>query len=482
MTSQRVTRHAGDRWRRGRIGVVLLALVLVAAACSSSSDGDKAAAGTTTTGKKTTSKLTGDAFPKTAWQGVTADSIKIGVPYLNLSDAMETDESSSTFRGRIKDHFDAILTAWRAEGVLPINGRDIELAFRPYNGSPEQQRAACVGMANDDRVAFVTAQFLFPVGAECVAGEHKIPLLLSDTASDAMLERTHPYMFTLGTSQERILRNLPHWADAEGILQRDGQKAVVGIYLTDDPALRGMFDENFVAQLKELGYPDPVFATTSGEQAAADANLAVQRFRAGKVGVVFLQDGRADFTKAAAAQGATWSYIDSDLNFGTTDASTVSYDAGQWSRSRLITVRHGGETTAGLKRTAKQAECADRYQAYSAKLHDKDPDYYPAGGWKLEDNSFHLQVAYHACDLMDTLRSALERTGPNVFPDSLVAALEQLDHLTFARTLDGSFTADKHDAANFFRELEWKQKCPVSAGNLVSCYAAVGEQQPFFVP
>lgn len=479
MTS-RVTRHAGARRRRGTILVV--ALALVAAACSSSG-GDEAADGTNKTAEKTTSsKLTGDAFPKTAWQGVTDDSIKIGVPYLDLSDAMENDESSSTFRGRIKDHFEAILTAWRAEGTLPINGRDIKIALRPYNGSPEQQRAACVGMANDDRVAFVTAQFLFPVGAECVAAEHKVPLLLSDTTSDAILDRTHPYMFSLGTSQERILRNLPHWADAEGILERDGQKLVVGVYLTADPALRGMFDENFVTQLKELGYPDPVFATTSGEQAAADANLAVQRFRAGKVGVVFLQDGRADFTKAAAAQRATWSYIDSDVNFGTTDASTVSYDAAQWSRSRVVTIRHGGESTAGLKRTAKQAECADRYRAYTATLHDKDPDYYPAGGWNLEDNSFHLQVAYHACDLMDTLLSALDRTGPNLFPDSFIAALEQLDHMTFARTLDGSFTADKHDAANFFREMEWKQKCPVDAGNLVSCYAVVGEQQPFFVP
>ncbi len=480
---------------RFRLAGSLLALALLAAACGDD-DSDEAAETTTTTEAEPTGGdtdddaagggLIGDDFAAGEWQGVTDDTIRIGVPWLFLGDAAVEDPSFSLFHGRITDHFDAALARYREEGRLPAHGRDIEIVSMSYSAAPEEQRAACVALVQDEQVAFVTASFLFPVGFECVAAENSVPVLLSDSTTEAILDRSFPFGFANGASQERLLRNLPNWADSAGLLADDaGESSVVGIYRSDDPTTAELMQETFVAQLVELGHPEPVVATFAEAEDPATADLAVQQFLAADVDIVLLTDDRANFLQAASTQGAQWDYLDSDFQFGTTDSGTQGYPADQYERVQAMTVRHGGEPASGLGRTPEQQECADGYQDYTAGLAAED-DYYPAEGWQPEDNTFHLQSLYHACDLMETTISMLEAVGPNLTGETVVAGYESLGGpIEWARTLQGGFSTDQHHGADFFRILSWAAECPGDAGNLTSCFY-IDEQnvepQPFFVP
>lgn len=476
-----------------RLAGILLALALLGAACGDDDDSADAAETTTTTeGEPTDGDQTsgegfiGDDFAAGEWQGVTDDTIRIGVPWLFLGDAGENDPSFSTFHGRIIDHFDSALARFREEGRLPVHGRDIEIVSMSYSAVPEEQRAACVALVQDEEVAFVTASFLFPVGFECVAAENSVPVLLSDSTTEAILDRSFPFGFANGASQERLLRNLPNWADSAGLLTDDaGDSRVVGIYRSDDPTTADLMQETLVDQLVELGHPEPEVATFTELEDPATADLAVQQFLAADVDIVILTDDRANFLQAASTQGAEWDYLDSDFQFGTTDAGTQGYPADQYERVHAMTVRHGGEPASGLGRTPEQQECADDYRDYTAGLAAED-DYYPADGWQPEDNTFHLQSLYHACDLMETTMAMLEAVGPNLTGETAVAGFESLGGpIEWARTLPGGFSPDQHHGADFFRILNWAAECPGDAGNLTSCFYIEEqnvEPQPFFVP
>src|SRR5207253_6791872 len=129
--------------------------------------------------------------------------------------------------GDVPKQWNALREGWKRQGLIPINGRDVRLVFEKYNVTDLQdQHRACIALINDDKAFAVVGVAYFAVGADCVAREFHTPLLTSDGVPDSAMTRGAPYLFSLGMSEGRLLRNLVHWADARGALK--GKK--IGVY------------------------------------------------------------------------------------------------------------------------------------------------------------------------------------------------------------------------------------------------------------
>lgn len=410
---------------------------------------------------------TGANFPAVDERGVTEDGVTMGIA---LMDTGPLGYAGYDY-GQPEDAYEALLAAWEREGRLPVHGRDLNFVYRQYSVlSEEEQRAACTSLIQDQDAFMVASAVLFRVGGECVTIENETPLLISDALNESILERGHPYAFSLAMSDDRTLRNLAHFAHDGDLLT-----GPMGIYYNDSsPAERDLLHRNFVAQLNELGYELAAEATTDTDDASANDALAVRQFQQAGVEVAFLFTSREGFTQAAGGQGYEPRYVDSDYNYGTTDTGVENVNGAQWHQTMAITGRRGGEQEAGLPPTPEQATCAENYLRYIRETYPDDQQQQQQAEEGMSDrNSFRSQMVMHSCDIGNSLLLALERTGPNLTHESFIAGLETFRDVPLARSGNAGFTADKHHGVDTFRTLQWLQGC--------RCYQAVDDFGQLYV-
>ena len=360
--------------------------------------------------------------------------------------------------------WDAILDGWKRQGLMPVNGRTVQFVYRKYNVTDNaEQRAACVALVDDDKVFMVDAiEFFYQQGAECVAREHRTPLLTAEGPSDEVFARSNPYMFALHLSTSSILRNWVHWADAVGLLR--GKK--IGIYHLDDAVVQDQVDRNVKGELAKLGYPAPVEASTRDNLGGPEDAIAVQRFRTAGVNVVMLMTSRAGFQQQAAGQAYKPQYTDSDWDGGTSDALTSTYPADQFEGSLAPSEWKRGEPAAGYPLSAAEEACVTNYERYSGhKVARPGPSGHESAEWAF---------VVVACDEAKVLLQALQTAGRNLTPATFVAALESIRKMQLIRFSDVTFGPGKHAGADLLRTLKWSRGC--------TCWRAAGPFQPLFTP
>ena len=56
-----------------------------------------------------------------------------------------------------------------------------------------------------------------------VAREFRTLLITGDGPSDEVFKRSDPFLFSIGTSDSRLIRNMVHWAEQRGVRMRRGR-------------------------------------------------------------------------------------------------------------------------------------------------------------------------------------------------------------------------------------------------------------------
>ena len=406
----------------------------------------------------------GDTGPTGPVRGVTADKIKIGiaVPDLRAIGALGPGYD----QGDLAGHARALLQSLKREGAIPVHGRDVEFVYRSYNIiDANAQRAACVGLVQDEKVFAVIAIHSFAVGSECVAREFQTLLLTTDApssdGSDAAYARA-PLMFTLQMSLSRLMRNWPHWANQRGLLK--GKK--IGLYYGSDQAARRLVEDELIGQLAALGHK-PVAKVTTGQTTTGGPqdSVAVQQFRSAGVDLAMLvvsSIAATNFMQQAEGQGYRPSYIDNDLAFATTDTAAGTKPVPQYGGSYAMTGMRFGEWKSGKGIPPQAADCQRRAAI---------------GGDKVDPNGRDAEwiAMNQICDEVDVLLRALQAAGRNLSTPALVAALESnIENVPMGIHGNVTFAPGKHSGVDQQRTIQYKGEC--------RCWKVVTDFAPLPVP
>lgn len=259
------------------------AALLLLVGCTSGSDGNAATA-TTAAGSET---VTGPA------PGVTADTIKVGITYIDFEPIKDLTKIR---HGDYPGSYKALIDDLNAKGG--IHGRKVVPVFAPVSPiGTDSADAACVKLTQDEKVFVVMGYFqddtiLCPVEAHETA-------VLGGTMTTERLARAKAPWFTTdpgGDSDQDAIRTLAEKGELTGKL---------GVVATNkgEQALHGEAEP----LLKELGVtPTDVAVIDAPEDDAAAQNAAVQviaeRFRSKGIKKVLVY-GQAGITWANGAAG-----------------------------------------------------------------------------------------------------------------------------------------------------------------------------------
>jgi ABC-type branched-subunit amino acid transport system substrate-binding protein len=379
--------------------------------------------------------------------------IGVGVPSLGALAALGPNYDF----GDPRAHMAALLAAWKRAGLVPVNGHDVEFVYRTYSiVSADEQKAACAGWVKDDRVFAVFALQYFFADA-CPAVQHDVPFVTASDYEQSLMDRGAPYLFTLSSTTDRILRNWAHWADGAGLLR--GKR--IGLYYrgtnTAVPALK--------QELAKLGATVVEEVTTDNDATgSAQEGIAVQRFRASRVDVAWLvvsAINQTNFMQQAQAQGYRPAYLAADLFSSTTDTATGTYPPDQYEGTGAMTVTRLGEIRAGIPPTSSARFCVDAYARASGR--EVVYEERPAEWYLLQQN----------CDTASVVLEGLRLAGPGPSRDAFVAGLERLVVTNLGVYSDVSFRRGKHDGTDQQRTLRWSRRC--------TCWRAEGAFAPMWV-
>jgi hypothetical protein len=137
-----------------RYAVVVAVGVLLLAACTSGDDTTDSTGGSTTAPKGVSTTLDPEEVAKAP--GITGDSIKLGISYVDLKSIADVTKID---HGDYEASFNALVDDLNERGG--INGRTIEPVFAPINPiGTEGAEEACLKLTEDDEVFAITGFFL----------------------------------------------------------------------------------------------------------------------------------------------------------------------------------------------------------------------------------------------------------------------------------------------------------------------------------
>jgi hypothetical protein len=392
-----------------------------------------------------------------AVQGVTPTTIRIGfaVPDLGVLAALVNV-------GDIKGFTRGILATYRAQGKLPICGRDIEPVFRTYDVlNPATSRAACVAFADQDKVFAVFSLFAFSA-ADCVTREKHLFLFDAGQSLTEPAYAASPLLFAAQPPIERQLRAYSSWLVQTG--QIDGKK--LGVYYVrtgpggSAPPGRAV-ERNLIDELKRLGHPIAEVVATDGcgSFGCSDPNdsLAIQRFRSAGVQVVLLMNYKASIISTANQQGYRphWALLGTAMaSDATTGDVPPSFDG-----ARGLLFEHVGEQAAGVPASAAEQRCSAFWRAAGGR---------PPGNRDVAEGQSLRQV----CDQIEILTRALAAAGHNLDPAALARGMESIQALPMAYQSDLSFAPGKHYGSSTNLDVRWSKAC--------SCWRSSGPFAPLY--
>jgi hypothetical protein len=393
-------------------------------------------------------------------RGVTATSITIGfgLPDLGAIAALGPGYD----QGNPRQHVEGILGQLRAEGRLPVHGRDIKPVYSSYNIlSADAQRATCEAFGIDASVFAVVAIHDFGPGNECTAREFKLPTFTSDGSSDAVFARSAPNLFTMQMSTDRLLRNFVAWADRDGLLA--GRR--VGVYYPSDPAQAQVVRQSVIEPIKARGH-DIVsqVQTAEPETGGPTDSVAVQRFSADRVDTAILMVSaiaKTNFFTQAQTQGYRPRYLENDTGFSTTDTATSTYPRDHFDGTPAFTGLRFGELNSGLPEPAEATWCRAAIKEQTGRdipLQGRDAEYIAAN---------------QACDEILTVLHGLEQAGPDLTRAGFVRGVETIRDQSAGIHGNLTFTPQRHDGTGTWRRIDWTKGC--------SCWRVKSQLSPLLV-
>ena len=420
--------------RLRRSGALALAAMLLVAACTAGDDEatDDTTADTAST--ETTPSATGPA------PGVTDDTIKIGVTYVDVASLV-----ASGLNYDLGDHeavYDALFDAINADGG--INGRQIEPVYAPIdptNPAPAEEK--CVQLTEDEDV-FMVIGFFLNDAVLCPVSLHATAVVGGAQNAETAAQAEAPWLtWTPDTDQpEAVTRAFADGGELDG---------TVGVYGAERDQVT--IDDTVLPVLDELGVDvveTGIMDAPADDPAAVQASVQTiaQRFEASGVDTVVIVGASGQDWPTAMAEND--SYRPKLLFLEQTGARAFYTNAATTDTSVLEGSLLGGGYGPDQARFDEAAMQACVQIATDAGVEVPSPDEVGSD----DPSNQPYQAAFQACPDVDIMRAWLEAAGEDLNYGTLAAAADGLEVAVSgdpaARTFGAFPAADGNPAAYLF--------------------------------
>ncbi|MEQ1874420.1 MAG: ABC transporter substrate-binding protein, partial [Ilumatobacteraceae bacterium] len=337
--------------RKSQVAVIAL-LASIVPACGGD---DKPEAGNTTATSTVATSADGGSSTVATDPAEVRQTLKIGFAYQDVGAFAVLNDKFSI--GEVELQAAAVIEAWRRDGMLPLNGVDLEFVYAEFNHlSPEDQLGVCTRFAQDEEVFAVISSRDFPIGAKCLTERYGIPVIDSSGLTRSDYELGAPWLFTVRADQSQVMEFFVKWADANGAF--DGKS--IGLYW--DTRSEEAHDA-FVAALAEIGVEIASDLPSDGEGIGSPQDqIVVQRFMADGADLAILMVGSSsvtNFLASAEQQGYSPSLLFPEWANQLTDVSTQAFPQSLMDGVQAMTMSRVGEVAAGFDLNPQAVTCVD---------------------------------------------------------------------------------------------------------------------------
>ncbi len=387
-----------------RIVGYLAAAVLVAAGCTSGDDSTEGASDTTAATGESAPVATGPA------PGVTDDTIRIGVPYVDTEALVAVGLNYDL--GDYEAVYDALFDDLNADGG--INGRQVEQVYAPIDPTAiEPAEEACVQLTEDEDV-FMVVGFFLTDAVLCPVDTHETAVIGGEMTPERIERATAPWLTWLPDTDrpDAVLRALDDRGELDG---------TVGVYANarDQPVV----DDLVVPVLDELGVDVAEVGIEEGDDVPAlqaSTRTIAERFQSAGVDTVVL----------VGASGQDWpSAMDDDASYRPKLVFIDSIALTAFSTNEATTdtsVLDGALAGGGYGPDQARYEEATMQDCIGV-LADAGVEV-PAPEDVGDDPSNQpYQAAFQACPDIALLRAWLEAAGEDLNYGTLAAAIDGLE-------------------------------------------------------
>ncbi len=384
--------------------------------------------------------------------GVTAETIKLGIPIYDISAAAAYGlafESDGLREQR--EMFTSIIETWNDQGG--IHGRRIVPIFAPFNPIDEDDmKAACLRLVEDEKVFAAMAQLFTGAGTLCFTERFGVPILLDDGHADEIYRRSDGLLFSTQPARARAVRNQIWMLHEMGLLKGKTLGALVSEIFGDGDAANEALDPTLDQFGYELAYTARV---TSIETMASEIAVGVQQMKAAGVDFIIATQTNVLWNDEAERQNYRPRYSVSDYAQKTRD-SAVDDHGKHWDGTIGISSMLWADRGAGVPETPATRSCIDRAAA-------KGSGPFTRGEVGQEDDStvdgvgYDIQIA--ACNLVDVFVLGARAAGPDLTRRGLSHAIQRLGTLDLANVPPSSFAPGKYDLQSTVRPVQWHFDC-----------------------
>ena len=381
-------------------------------------------------------------IPLTAtWRGVTAETITIGVTYLDIDQLVELGFSQATW-GDQELVIHALADDINERGG--INGRRVEVITDKYNpiGATEAE-AACLRVAEDNEVFAILFGFLGPaeVANTCIVDQQETILVGGTITEERLAVARAPWV------NERVTREVSTGAlftllEAEGMLE--GRSIAVVADLSAAPQL-----EDVANLLRERGVEPVLEIATSSQVAdliAQNQEWATlsERIRSAGADTLLLVGNASAGIENARLNGL-------EVDIWATDASGLGSNIGNnvdpESARGVITV--GAMTGAQIYETDPRfKECLDAFTSRHPDIEVKHPDTLEEG-----EPLWYTALSGH-CRFFQIFELLATAAGPNLTHETFTEAINTIGEFSIAGQPYASLGPDKLSSNDSFQLLE----------------------------
>lgn len=392
-------------------------------------------------------------------QGITATTIKIGIPVLANAEAAAGLLGAANIRpGDNRVESQALIADINSRGG--IHGRKIEPEYFDVDfGNPSSVQAnvlaACNHFADDSKVFAILMVINPPVSFVSCAAQKGVILLNGSVGSpdDQLLAATAPWYYTPTLlSQSRIWGPLFDSVGARGAIHK-GDK--VAVFALDQLPYTRVAEQVVIPGLTARGYQVSAF-----ERVATEASIqnAVLRFReSGATHVVFVQEsGVPDllFMRQAEAQKYRPTYLMS------------SYDApGYLLEGNVAPEQIAGIQGIGWEPIADVAPAREPLRPMETRCYQ----ILTKGGEPQTERQYYLTAEF-MCDLVWAFEAIARAAGPQLSTVSFASGYHSIGSGYTPATVFRTDFSKRTDGVSAFRPLGWVAGC--------KCLQYLGPLQP----
>ncbi len=446
-----------NRWLIG----VVAAFALLATACGSSNDSATTVepSSTTTAAPATTSAPSTDATttaapattapptdePRTAsFKGVTEDTIKIAVSYLDFDKLQELDLSPNGW-GDQELVYRALIDDINAQGG--INGRQIEVVtYESYSPvDPVEADEVCVRMTQDHEVFLVLGGFLGPTDKvnPCIVTLNDTALVGGALKPEAVADATAPWFDFRPEEKSQALALID-------LLDQTGRTADADVFILTLTGAEALADDVLEPRLDELGIPvagTAVLSIPDGDPAAQDDAMQpiIARLQASGANTILLPGGVSAVLRNLLAADIFDEY---DIwAFANDHVANMGESVDQTKVGGVITI--GRLSATETFDDPLMVQCRAVFTEANPSVDVKSPDEVLEG----EDAWYQALGSY--CSRVALMKELLTAAGVNPTYDTLQAGADSIGEFSMPGVPNASLAPGKPGADDSFRLSVW---------------------------